>query len=84
LRRKTEMMTDMRQLMSSMENTMRLQNRARAQRRAEEAERDKKEFKEKLLRAAVSKTELDGLASKAKGSDDAVQRDQLVGLMGGY
>lgn len=49
------MMTDMRQLMSSMENTMRLQNRARAQRRAEEAERDKKEFKEKLLRAAVSK-----------------------------
>lgn len=69
---------------SSMENTMRLQNRARAQRRAEEAERDKKEFKEKLLRAAVSKTELDGLASKAKGSDDAVQRDQLVGLMGGY
>lgn len=74
------MMTDMRQLMSSMENTMRLQNRARAQRRAEEAERDKKEFKEKLLRAAVSKTELDGLASKAKGSDDAVQRDQLVGL----
>lgn len=78
------MMTDMRQLMSSMENTMRLQNRARAQRRAEEAERDKKEFKEKLLRAAVSKTELDGLASKAKGSDDEVQRDQLVGLMGGY
>ena len=78
------MMTDMRQLMSSMENTMRLQNRARAQRRAEEAERDKKEFKEKLLRAAVSKTELDGLASKVKGSDDAVQRDQLVGLMGGY
>lgn len=78
------MMTDMRQLMSSMENTMRLQNRARAQRRAEEAERDKKEFKEKLLRAAVSKTELDGLASKTKGSDDAVQRDQLVGLMGGY
>ena len=77
-------MTDMRQLMSSMENTMRLQNRARAQRRAEEAERDKKEFKEKLLRAAVSKTELDGLASKAKGSDDAVQRDQLAGLMGGY
>ena len=78
------MMTDMRQLMSSMENTMRLQNRARAQRRAEEAERDKNEFNEKLLRAAVSKTELDGLASKAKGSDDAVQRDQLVGLMGGY
>lgn len=77
------MMTDMRQLMNSMENTMRLQNRARAQRRAEEAERDKKEFKEKLMRAAVSKTELDVLASKAKGSDDAVQRDQLIGLMGG-
>lgn len=77
------MMTDMRQLMNSMENTMRLQNRARAQRRAEEAERDKKEFKEKLMRAAVSKTELDVLTSKAKGSDDAVQRDQLIGLMGG-
>lgn len=75
------MMTDMRQLMDSMENTLKLQNRARAERRAEKAERDKKEFQEKLRRAAVSKMELEELASKAKGSDDAVQRDQLVNLM---
>lgn len=75
------MMMDMRQLMASMENTLKLQNRARAQRRAEEAERDKKEFQEKLRRAAASKIELEELASKVKGSDDAVQRDQLVSLM---
>lgn len=75
------MMMDMKQLMSSMEDTLKLQNRARAQRRAEEAERDKKEFQEKLMRAAVSKIELEELASKAKGADDAVQRDQLVSLM---
>ena len=77
------MMMDMRQLMDSMENTLKLQNRARAQRRADEAERDKKEFQEKLMRAAASKMELEGLASKANGSDDAVQRDQLISLMGG-
>lgn len=75
------MMMDMRQLMASMENTLKLQNRARAQRRAEEAERDKKEFREKLMRAAASKLELEELASKVKGSDDAVQRDQLVSMM---
>lgn len=75
------MMTDMRQLMDSMENTLKLQNRARAERRAAEAERDKKEFQEKLMRAAVSKMELEELASKVKGSDDAVQRDQLINLL---
>lgn len=75
------MMMDMRQLMASAENTLKLQNRARAQRRAEEAERDKKEFREKLMRAAASKIELEELASKVKGSEDAVQRDQLVSLM---
>lgn len=75
------MMMDMRQLMASMENTLKLQNRARAQRRAEEAERDKKEFREKLMRAAASKIELEELASRVKGSDDAVQRDQLVSMM---
>lgn len=75
------MMMDMRQLMASMENTLKLQNRARAQRRAEETERDKKEFREKLMRAAASKIELEELASKVKGSEDAVQRDQLVSLM---
>lgn len=74
-------MMDMRQLMASMENTLKLQNRARAQRRAEEAEQDKKEFREKLMRAAASKIELEELASRVKGSDDAVQRDQLVSMM---
>lgn len=77
------MMTDMRQLMDSMENTLKLQNHARAQRRAEKAEREKKEFREKLVRAAASRMELEGLASKAKGSDDAVQRDQLISMMAG-
>ncbi|MDE6924842.1 MAG: hypothetical protein K2O97_11775 [Acetatifactor sp.] len=75
------MMMDMRQLIASMEDTLKLQNRARAQRRADEAERDKKEFQEKLMRAAANKMELEELASKIKGSDDAVQRDQLISLM---
>lgn len=77
----TNMMTDMEQLMNSMQNTIKLQNRARAERRAEEAERDRKEFEEKLMRAAASKVELDGMASKTKGAEDAVRRDQLIGLM---
>ena len=74
-------MMDMTQILYSMENTMKLQNRARAERRAAKAEQEKKEFLEKLMRAEASKIELDGLASKAKGSDDAVQRDQLIGMM---
>ena len=74
-------MMDMTQIIYSMENTMKLQNRARAERRAAKAEQEKKEFLEKLMRAEASKIELDGLASKAKGSDDAVQRDQLIGMM---
>lgn len=37
------------------------------------------------MRAASSDVELDGMASKVKGSDDAVQRDQLMGfLMAGF
>lgn len=72
---------NMKQLMNSMENTMKLQSRARAERRAREAEQEQKEFKEKLMRAASSQMELDGLSQKAKGSEAAVQRDQLVGLM---
>ena len=75
------MYMDMKQLINSMENTMKLQNRARAQRRAEEADRAKKEFQEKLMHAAINKIELDRLASKNKGADDSVQRDQLVSLM---
>ncbi len=74
-------MTDMTQMLHSMENAMRLQNQAKAERRAEKAAKDKKEFQEKLMRAASSEAELDGLSMKAKGSEDAVQRDQLIGLM---
>lgn len=77
----TTLTTDMEQMIDSMKNTIKLQNRARAERRAEEAEQEKKEFKEKLMRAAASEVELDGIASKAKGTSDAVQRDQLIGLM---
>lgn len=71
----------MRQLLDSMENSIKLQCQARAERRADEAEREKKAFQEKLMRAAVTKTELDGMVSKAKGRQDAVQRDQLIGMM---
>ncbi len=75
-------MNDMTQMLHTMENTLRIKNRARAERRARKAEEEKREFQEKLMRAAASKMELDGLASKAKGSEDAVQRDQLIGMMG--
>lgn len=71
----------MKQLVSSMENTMKLQGRARAERRAREAEQEQKEFKEKLMRVAASQMELDSLAQKAKGTEAAVQRDQLIGMM---
>lgn len=73
--------TNMKQLLSSMENTIKLQGRARAEKRARESEQEQKEFKEKLMRIAASKMELDSLAQKAKGSEAAVQRDQLIGLM---
>ncbi len=75
------MTIDMRQMMDSMEETIRLQNQARAEKRAEKAAQEKKEFLEKLNRAAASEVELDGKISKVKGSEDAVQRDQLMGLM---
>ncbi len=79
------MMTmDMRQLLDSMENTIRLQGRARAEKRARQAEREQKEFKEKLMRIASSQMVLEGIAQKVKGTDAAVQRDQLIGLMGGF
>lgn len=79
------MMNDMTQLLHSMEQGMRLQNRAKAERRAANAEQEKREFQEKLARAAASKMELDGMASKVKGSQDAVQRDQLISMMmGGF
>ena len=75
------MTTDMTQVLSSMENAIKLKNQAKAERRAERAAQEKKEFLEKLMRAASSDIELDGMASKVKGSDDAVQRDQLIGFM---
>ena len=71
----------MQQLIDSMENSLRLQCQARAERRANEAEREQKEFREKLMRASVTKTELDSMVSKVKGRQDAVQRDQLIGMM---
>ncbi len=74
-------MNDMTQLLYSMEQGMRLQNRARAERTAARAEQEKREFQEKLMRAAASEMELDGMVSKVKGSQDAVQRDQLISMM---
>ena len=75
---------DMKQVLDSMENSIKLQGRARAERRARRAEREQEEFKEKLMRIAASQVELDSMAKKIKGTDAAVQRDQLIGLMGGF
>lgn len=75
--------TDMKQLLNSMESNIKLQGRARAEKRARELEREQKEFKEKLARAAASQEELESMSRKIKGTDAAVQRDQLIGLMGG-
>ena len=36
------------------------------------------------MQAAAGKMELDGMSAKVKGAQDAVQRDQLLGLMGGF
>ncbi|MDE7269307.1 MAG: hypothetical protein K2N81_02410 [Acetatifactor sp.] len=80
----TDMTTDMKQIINSMENSIKLRNRARAEKRAEEAEQKKKEFEEKLMRAAASQVELDGMAAKVKGAEDAVRRDQLLGLMSSF
>lgn len=74
-------LNSMAQVIDSMENAVKLRNQARAEKRAEEAEQAKKAFQQKLMLAAASITELDGMASKAKGSQDAVVRDQLMGLM---
>ena len=75
---------DMKQLLNSMENSIKLQGRARAEKRARRAEQEQEKFKEKLMRIAASQMELDGMAAKKKGTDAAVQRDQLIGLMGGF
>ena len=73
---------DMKQLMDSMENSIKLQERARAEKRARRAEQEQEEFKEKLMRIDASQMELDDMARKIKGTEAAVQRDQLIGLMG--
>ena len=75
---------DMKQLIDSMENSIKLQSRARAEKRARRAEREQEEFKEKLMRIAANRMELDSMAAKKKGTEAAVQRDQLIGLMGGF
>ena len=74
--------TDMKQLLDSMENSIKLQGRAQAEKRARRAEQEQEEFKEKLMRIEASQMELDDMARKIKGTDAAVQRDQLIGLMG--
>lgn len=73
----------MQQVLNSMENKIILRSQAKAERRAEEAQQQKRAFEEKLMRAAADKNkiELEGMASQLKGSQDAVQRDQLVGMM---
>lgn len=71
----------MRQVLDSMETSVKLRCQARAQRRAEEAERERRTFQEKLMRAAVTKTESDSMVSAVKGRENAVQRDQLIGMM---
>ncbi len=75
------MATDIRQVLDSMEHALKLQIQANAERRSEKAAREEKEFKEKLMYAFTSKTELESKASAVKGSQDAVRRDQLMALM---
>lgn len=74
-------LTAMKQMINSMESSVKLRSQARAERRAEEAEQAKRAFQEKLMLSARSKLELDGMASGVKGSQDAVQRDQLMCMM---
>lgn len=71
----------MKQVLDSMEYSIKLRSQAQAERRAEEVEREKRAFQEKLMLAAAGKAELDGIASNVKGKQDAVLRDQLMGLM---
>ena len=74
-------MTDMTKMLDSMENALRMRALADAERRAERAEQEEKRFREKLMQAAASEVELDGISAKVKGTADAVQRDQLMTLM---
>ena len=74
-------MTDLTKMLDSMENALKMQIHADAERRAEKAKQEETLFKEKLMRAAASEVELDGLSARIKGSEDAVRRDQLMALM---
>lgn len=75
----------MKQVLDSMEYSIKLRSQAKAERRAEEVEREKRAFQEKLMLAAAGKAELDGMASNVKGKQDAVLRDQLMGhMMAGF
>jgi len=79
------MKSDMIQFLDSMENTIIMQHHARAAKRAQKAAMEKKDFQEKLMRAAMNEIEMQGKACKVKGNDDAVQRDQLMSMMmGGF
>lgn len=76
------MNTSMTKLLDSMEQTIKLQNRAKAEQRAKKAQQQEEDFREKLMRTAQSQIELDGKAAKLKGSKDAVLIDQFMGLAG--
>lgn len=76
--------TDMGKLADAMENAIKMQNRANAVRRSEKAKQEQEEFEEKLMRAAASRTELEGLSSRIKGTQAAVMRDQLVNLISSF
>lgn len=73
-----KILIERKKMLESMEDAMKMQNRANARRRAEKAKREREEFEEKLMRAFANKRELEGLASRVKGSEQAELRDQLV------
>lgn len=74
-------MTAMKQVLDSMELSVKLRNQARAERRAEDAQNARRDFQKKLMNAANSKLELEAEVSGVKGAEDAVQRDQLMAMM---
>ncbi|EOT23991.1 hypothetical protein C805_02202 [Eubacterium sp. 14-2] len=72
------MIYHMTRMLDSMENAMKLQMQAKAEQRAEKAKQEEEAFREKLMRSASCKMELDASASTVKGMEDAVRRDQLA------
>lgn len=74
-------LTAMKQVLDSMETSVKLRSQARAERRAEDAENARRDFQKKLLRVANSRLELEAEVSGVKGAEDAVQRDQLMFMM---